>query len=238
MKCGRLISAMALLVAWAMTQPCAARIVYMRAHVVISMNNNYSLDLNHDGATDFTIKNAGSYGRYRLYASAPAGNGVVGSIGSNGAQAAALIRGEQIGPGQMFMAPDATMRECVRHAICWGDWENVTNRYLGLKFIIHGKLHYGWARLNVQEKLFFTATLTGYAYENIAGKSIKAGQTKGAADGWDEEGFDTGASALSPISEPPQTASLGMLALGAQGVPLWRRKESVGTLNGFTRRTS
>jgi hypothetical protein len=224
MKYGKLISAMALLFAWAMTQPCEGRIVYTRAHVVISINNYYDIDLNHDGVADFTIKNAGNYGRYRLYASAAAGNGVVGSIGSNGAQAAALIRGEQIGPGQMFVAPDVTMRECIRHAICWGDWDNVTNRYLGLKFVIHGKLHYGWARLNVQEKVFFTATLTGYAYENIAGKSIKAGQTKEAADDPTNEDFNPGASLTNPL--PDISRSLGMLDLGAQGVPLWRWKES------------
>ena len=29
---------------------------------------------------------------------------------------------------------------------------------------------------------FLSSTLTGYAYETIAGKSIKAGQTKEAAD--------------------------------------------------------
>jgi hypothetical protein len=29
-----------------------------------------------------------------------------------------------------------------------------------------------------------------------------------------------------PIPDIPQPASLGILALGAQGVPLWRRKES------------
>jgi hypothetical protein len=222
------IAATAVLAVLVTTQASEAKIKYTRAHVVISINNYYDLDLNHDGVADFTIKNGGNYGRYRLYASAAAGNGVVGSIGSNGAQAAALIRGEQIGPGQMFMASDATMRECIRHCCCWGDWDNVTNRYLGLKFIIRGKLHYGWARLNVQENLFFTATLTGYAYETTAGKSIKAGQTKGAADEWDEEGFGTGASVVSPISEP-----LGTLALGAQGVLLWRRKESVACTSKY-----
>jgi hypothetical protein len=197
------ITAMALLVALAMTQPSEARIVYTRAHVIIHTNNHYDLDLNHDGVTDFTIKNAVPMGHVsRLYASAAAGNGVVGNVGSNGAQAAALIRGEQIGPSQMFEAPDATMRECIWFMGCWGDWNNVTNRYLGLKFIIHGKLHYGWARLSVQFNGFiFTATLTGYAYETTAGKSIKAGQTKGAADER-YEGFETGASVISPISEP------------------------------------
>jgi hypothetical protein len=66
-----------------------------------------------------------------------------------------------------------------------------------------------------------------YAYETVPGKSIKAGQTKGAADEWDEEAFDTGASVMSPISRTPQPASLGILALGAQSVPLWRRKETL-----------
>jgi hypothetical protein len=90
-----------------------------------------------------------------------------------------------------------------------------------------GKTHYGWARLSV--KAFFgaiTATLTGYAYETIPNKSIIAGRTKGATDEWDEEDCGPGASLTSPTSETPQPASLGMLALGAQGVQLWRRKES------------
>lgn len=52
--------------------------------------------------------------------------------------------------------------------------------------------------------VYIHATLTGYAYETTAGKSIKAGQTKGAADQWDEEGFGTGASVMSPISDTSQ----------------------------------
>lgn len=35
-------------------------------------------------------------------------------------------------------------------------------------------------------------------------------------------------SLTNPIPDTPQPASLGMLALGAQSVPLWRRKKSVG----------
>jgi hypothetical protein len=30
-----------------------------------------------------------------------------------------------------------------------GPWKNVLHRYLELKFIIKGKIHYGWARLKV-----------------------------------------------------------------------------------------
>ena len=65
------IAAMGLLVVLATTQPSEARIKYTRAHVVISTNSSYNLDLNHDGATDFTIKNAVITEReFRLYASA------------------------------------------------------------------------------------------------------------------------------------------------------------------------
>jgi hypothetical protein len=31
----------------------------------------------------------------------------------------------------------------------WGSWKDVTNRYLGLKLVIKGKIHYGWAQLSV-----------------------------------------------------------------------------------------
>ena len=119
------------------------------------------------------------------------------------------------------------IRSCNYYA--GGNWARVTNRYLGLKFKINGKTHYGWARLSVQISSDYrqiTATLTGYAYETIAGKSIKAGQTKGPADDSTNQDFGPGASITNPIPDTPQPASLGMLALGAQGVPMWRRKET------------
>lgn len=65
-----------------------------------------------------------------------------------------------------------------------GPWVNggkgVKNRYLGLKFKINGRYHFGWARLTVTTgKRAFNATVTGYAYETIPGKPIVAGKTKG-----------------------------------------------------------
>jgi hypothetical protein len=114
----------------------------------------------------------------------------------------------------------------------FGPFANTTQRYLGLKFKVNGKVHYGWVRFaSVKASACnggpaVTAFLTGYAYETIPSKSIKAGQTKEAGDDPTDEAFSSGASLTSPIPETPQPASLGMLALGAQGVPLWRRKES------------
>jgi hypothetical protein len=75
--------------------------------------------------------------------------------------------------------------------------------YLGLRFQVHGKTHYGWARLRVvsnfpDERL--DATLLGYAYETVPNKAIIAGKTRGA---------DT-------ITLPMETkaGTLGYLALG------------------------
>ena len=46
--------------------------------------------------------------------------------------------------------------------------------YLGLKFTIRGKIHFGWARVKVDtQQKPFSATLTGYAYETIPGKSME-----------------------------------------------------------------
>jgi hypothetical protein len=39
----------------ALTQPAEAKIVYTPANVHIGVGKHYHLDLNHDGATDFTI---------------------------------------------------------------------------------------------------------------------------------------------------------------------------------------
>ena len=62
----------------------------------------------------------------------------------------------------------------------FGAWQNVTNRYLGIKFHISGHTHYGWARLSVTMGKFGpVVTLTGFAYETIAGQGIIAGQTSG-----------------------------------------------------------
>ena len=90
-----------------------------------------------------------------------------------------------------------------------GDWYNVTGHYLGLKFFIHGKAHYGWARFNVLITIEYGigATLTGYAYETIPNKPIIAGKTKG------------------PDVITLQDPSLGHLAQGAAAIPAWRTKQ-------------
>jgi hypothetical protein len=73
--------------------------------------------------------------------------------------------------------------------------------------------------LQTQQK--FSATVTGYAYETIPGKAIVAGATKGPDDA-------EPTAALS--SHTPEPVTLGALALGAPGLSIWRRTESVAAM--------
>jgi hypothetical protein len=66
-----------------------------------------------------------------------------------------------------------------------GPWLDVKDKYLGLKFIVNGQIHYGWARLTTQQVTYckVRALLSGYAYESDANTPIVTGQTSGLACG-------------------------------------------------------
>jgi hypothetical protein len=175
----------------ALAQPSEAKIVYTPAHVAIGYGGvgSYHLDLNHDRINDFTIQATQhrigcSYGpgtQYDILESGATGNGAAGASLPLALPPGSMIgsRYESFGGGRGVMA--------------WHDWGNVfckfrqgghwigvIRRYLGLKFYIRGKAHYGWARLNVTTGWppHLTATLTGYAYETIPGKSTKLARPK------------------------------------------------------------
>ena len=149
---------------------------------------------------------------------------------TTGDGAAALAAGAAIGPQQQFIGTGQAvyMGGRVFYSVTsrnpkveWnGPWVNsgngVTDRYLGLKFKINGQFHYGWARISVKTNRNpgihggFIAYLQGYAYETVANKAIRAGQTveaKTAAEG--------------------RGPSLGALAAGAEGLPSWRNPPQV-----------
>ncbi len=57
---------------------------------------------------------------------------------------------------------------------CPYDWSNKVDRYLGLRFIINGKTHYGWAQLEVVSATQWV--IKDYAYNATPNKPILAGQ--------------------------------------------------------------
>jgi hypothetical protein len=239
---GAVAAVVAVMIVLALARTAEAKIVYTPTNQDL-LKGQFDLDLNNDGKIDFTFT-----GSFASRGCGEFGNAITASLnivpirgnGYEGRNAAKLGTGSPIGGGRRFFARAAKManviQQCTHIPMFTGNWvvRGGVDGYLGLKFKIHGKDHYGWAHvktgLTIGHYSWFSATLTGYAYETTAGKSIKAGQTKSAAEKWDEESFGTGASVVSPISESPQPASLGMLALGAQCVPLWRRKKSVADI--------
>ena len=170
-------------------QPSEAKIVYTPAHRIIGPGSSYKLDLSHDGITDFTLRDLQPHHRHcglgRPFCGSRRGQWGGGALTRSRPWAYALKRGVVVGPRRPFKAKRMVSIRIEDSAhYSYGSWLNVSNRYLGLRFKIAGKVHYGWARLNVaaDQHAHVTATLTGYAYETIPNKAITAGQTKGPGD--------------------------------------------------------
>lgn len=214
----------------ALAQPAEAKIAYTPAYKKVLTNGGPAfLDLNHDGVNDFYLTNVlggRSTTQFWVLKVVPGhGNQIFG--GSNGGGyfvASDLSAGKAIGPNkQHFGAATIMYRMGLYYSHTIGSWGNVHDRFLGLRFLIKGKVHYGWARLNVSSVhgKSLTATLTGYAYETIPGKAIIAGRTKGPDE------IENSADQLNPtaLTVPAlPSATLGMLATGAPGLSIWRRE--------------
>jgi hypothetical protein len=216
----------------ALTRRAEARIVYTPSHVRISQNSTVPLDLNHDGINDFSFSNfyAGwtNSGVGALLLKGAQGNGFWASTSS----AAALPAGVSIGPKGPFRGYGAmaNMFQTAGSFQSWGPWVNVKRRYLGLKFLIKGTTHFGWARLNVTNGHGgFSGTITGYAYESIPNKPIITGKTKEPDEG---TGVDRQSNPAALSMPTPKPATLGALAMGAPGLSIWRKKEVVGATVG------
>jgi len=219
----------------ALARSAEAKIVYTPAHTKIPVNGGpVALDLNHDGTADFSFSNRFRTWSVRdprpldgaagvLAVSGGGGNAVWGrgtiswSFSKNGVFASALRSGFRVGPDKSFFQNRSRWLMAysgVGASIggtgfgSLGQWLNTRDRYLGLKFLTKGQVHYGWARFNVGLPPWgqpITAKLTGYAYETIANKPIIAGKTNG------------------PDVVVFEPASLGRLAQGSPGISAWRK---------------
>jgi hypothetical protein len=204
--------------------PAEAKVVYTPVH--IGLGSVIRLDLNHDGTYDFYLVAQIQTGKSADWGVFPAqaGNLVVGTKG----QASALRAGARVGPKGKFPPYANVLARVWRKSdtgtfYSSGQWRNVKNRYLGLKFLIQGKIHFGWARMSISViNHSLSGVLTGYAYETIPGKAIVAGATKGPDDEL--------TAALG--NHTPGPATLGALALGAPGLSIWRREEPVAATSG------
>lgn len=188
----------------ALTQSSQAKVVYTATHQKLPLNTDFSLDLNGDGIADFTLFASSILGgarpkgkTYTFNSDAELAifkvansNQVMGA----GAAVSALSGQVKVGPGAKFGTSNfllggvfATDGEAPTY---YGPWApeggNVKEHYVGLKFVINGEIHYGWARLNAQirEPLEGNAqaVLTGYAYQTVPNAPIITGEISGPDD--------------------------------------------------------
>jgi hypothetical protein len=213
----------------ALTQPSEAEVVYTPINHKIATNETFAIDLNHDGLTDFTIENLLHHFNMQLKVSPTFGGYEV--IGQFVSWAEALRPGSMIGVNRPSGRPDRSRSGIMASVGSYlgysnGSWFNVSDRYLGLAFKIHGKLHYGWARLstNWNHNLKIEATLTGFAYETEPDIPIIAGDTGGLGKNGADASPRSEKLSVPSSSQPPVT--LGALALGGNGLSAWRLEKS------------
>jgi hypothetical protein len=216
----------------ALSSPAHAEVVYTPAHKEIG-RTGVIIDFNHDGIADFEIASRNFF--------ADGGGMVVYSHQSNrafgssrGEFASMLPLGYTVGPNSAhfklgvassaYPTPKKFLFYCQASSgggVCIGPWYQTggaSGSYVGVKFLIDGQVHYGWARLKLEVtgKHFQVAVyLTGYAYETIANKPIVTGKTSGTVESGAKES-EPSANAVRP------SATLGMLSAGAAALPLWR----------------
>ena len=207
-----------------------AEIIFTPVNGNIASGSKYALDLNHDGVIDFTLENdlhlsTTPFGDDLNIVPAVKGNAVWQGAREryNQADAAALPAGVPVGSGKPFIFQKVNMAYASLTALTYvsgGPWKNSTNRFLGLRFLINGEVHFGWARLTVladKHREAVKATLTGYAYETVANQPILTGQTSGTA---------ANASLTLPTENLRPAVPLALLALGSPGLAVWRREET------------
>jgi hypothetical protein len=220
----------------ALVQTAEAKIVYTPANTKIPPPQRFHstivhLDPNHDEIGDFFFSNFFGGSAPNSYAFLDVKPSKLGnrSLGQRGL-ASALPAGVRVkfndATSSAVMGGWRTARgHSSTFAGPWGNkGKGVMDRYLGLRFLIKGQVHYGWARLNVSfKKGEFSGLLTGYAYETIPNKAIITGKTK-TQEADDGEQMSP-ASLAAPTSKP---ATLNLLALGSPALSIWRREEAVG----------
>lgn len=185
-----------------------AKIIYTPADKVLT-SGSFNIALNH--IPMWTITDGFHSSIYDILSVKPLhGGGVVFAKG----YAQALSSGVSIGPNEAFQTGPARMERAVflsdsSFARGYGPWTHATNRYLGLRYVVNGQTHYGWARFtvkttgNLTNGVKITATFTGYAIETVANTPIQAGATSGP-----ESATNLG--------------TLGCLAMGCIGLAFWR----------------
>ena len=205
------------------TAPAAeGDIIYTQANTAFGPNSFTSFDLNHDGVADFGIEDFGFFSQsthgFRSIGSlalspAPGNAGLFRTSATyHFPFLAPLGAGSPIGPKALwtsfgglragYFGLFCDYRSCTH--LERGYWQN-SSAFMGLKFLIDGQTHYGWAELETYQSRGtggYDGTLISFAYETVPNRGLLAGQ----------------------IQDTPEPATLRLLALGSLVLGLWRKK--------------
>jgi hypothetical protein len=241
--------------------PADAQIVYTPSNILLAEPTyrhlaTTGLDINNDGIADFqfgayysitilttSARFNGGDGSDRFLQIAPlqVGNGVMSKPQKGGllqVTAQALPIGVKVGSSASFSSKNVAMAEIAAgnySQFYSGSWINVQTAYLGLRVVIDGAIHYGWARIKFvypgraakgeyAYTGFLTGNISGYAYESAPNQAILTGQTS------DDELQQSQVPPDHPLlKRANNSASLGMLAAGSPGLRM-RQNNSASTL--------
>ena len=195
-----LLYALAAGATFAAAPPAVGKVVFTPHKQTLEAAYGYELgiDLNNDGVVDFmlfdtvqTISITCSDGLTRLSGHPPDSSGCtfregqlrLADVGPRGEVVdspshypADLGPGARIGPGSVFRKPInyGSLEVGYIRSASKGNFINVTDKFLGVKFAINGRAHYGWIGFSSVDSNF-AATLIGWAYETEPDKPIVAG---------------------------------------------------------------
>ncbi len=143
-------------------------------------SSTYFLDLNDDNVDDFRIYAVGSYSSTNLYiAPLTSSNEVLGSASYPFAYPYALSFNAPIdsyasGSWVNYGYSSYGYQSLNYGSGSFGNFINVTDRYLGLHLEVNGNTYFGWARMDVNTN-GDVWTIKDYAYESTALATIYAG---------------------------------------------------------------
>jgi hypothetical protein len=197
----------------ALAEPAQADIIVSNTPISIGQNSTKFLTINGNDVLKFS-NNGGcsppfglSSCRQRVYARA-AGSGA-GAL--QGSDSRGLVKGAKIGPGGLFQSAvllascrnaGSSFKFCFRTEFGWNK-----SGYLGFKFLSNGRTQFGWAHVALPRTgpptSFFAPSISKWAYDTVPGQTIEAGQT----------------------SAIPEPSTLSLLALGAAGLAVLRKRK-------------
>lgn len=157
--------------------------------VTFGIGEFFAVDVDDNGTFDFLMQGvtnssnwtfASVIGNFSSYGYGGPSNMIVGYTGAILPYGSALNAGEEIGPDNGFVSNtyNRAWLASIYSGVTYGQFPDVTDKYIGVQFDIDGSIHYGWVRVDVAVGPI-SVTVKDMAYDDVADFAIEAGATTG-----------------------------------------------------------